>query len=322
MTTSHELANDATYRVSVTRAQQNVVLTIQTVSSTNQITVVDTSEMGLPPGTPEPVFPFLCVGGGAMEEALYVGVIERVMAGHIAVLETENSTHTTPSDLISFLRDPAFPSLGFQKLGLRSDDGFSFQFRMGTGRQTGILLELGNESFKVTVTIFPSPLGDILVVAGVEVIICDNVFVGDGNWHEFELTKTENSGLKVVFDRNSSTACYINTSGENFGILTSDSSQLVLGPTSGSEIDPSGTPTPFVGCFQKIRFVTGSRVFRANLEVPLGLHERFSGDGCRGCDPEYEERSCMRSRGACLSNGFRNITCKCNEPFIGPTCEG
>ena len=321
-----ELSTDQTYRISLTRSPEDITILIQTVSSTNQIAVAETIRMSLSPGTAEPVFPFLCAGGGALEHQLYEGVMERLMAGHIAVFEMRNSTISTPSDFISFHDNPTSPSLFFRKLGLSSDDEFSFQFRLGTDISSGILLQTGNASFMVTVTIYPDVRSDIILFAGPDVVECENIIVTDNNWHTFEMRKTEvggRRGLIVLFDHDTSNACRLNSTEvhDNIAVLESESSRLHIGPTT-SNSDPSGMPISLVGCFQKIRFKTGSREFAPNLEVPIASYERFSGDGCRGCDQEYEAMLCKKNKGVCRYNGYQNITCECFEPFTGPTCEG
>ena len=253
---------------------------------------------------------------------LYNGVMERIFIGHTAAVESQTSTRRTPSELINFRDNPPSPSLEFTKHGLRSD-AFSFQFRLGPETSTGVILKAGNSLFDLTLTIFNSfESNEIFLVAGFPVS-CDNVNVVDNHWHLLELQKTERGGSRgivVTFDKNSSTSCQIDISRENFDILESNTSILELGPTTSSAIFP-GNPTPFVGCFQKIRFTTGSDVFAPNLEVPIMQHERFHGDGCRDCDPEYEKRSCKRSNGVCHNRGFNDITCDCLEPYLGSTCE-
>ena len=318
---AHQLSISRNYQISVARSESEVVITIQTISSTNQVTVAETIEMPLPPSTPEPVFPFFCVGGGTLETRLYNGVMQRIMIGHAALIGTHNSTRHTLGDFISLRNNPPSPSLAFPKLGFSFDE-VSFQFRLAPDTETGVILKAGNQAFDLSLTIFNSFEGnEILLVAGHPVVCEMNVV--DNRWHLLELRKTETAGTRgiaVTFDRNASTSCQISISQENFDILESNSSVLELGPTTTSAIFP-GNPTPFEGCFQKIRFTTGSDVFRPNLEVPIMLYDRFYGDGCRDCQPDYEETYCKRTNGVCRSNGFRNISCECLEPYLGPTCE-
>ena len=321
------LSQSQNYRISISRSTSRVIITIQTVSSTNQIADAETIEMNLPSGTPMPAFQLVCVGGVTLETQLYSGVMERIIVNHIAVLETQTPTLFTPSDFISVRGNPSSPSLTFHRRGFHSDE-FSFQFRLWTGQAAGILLQAGSTpSFMLMVIIFNDTAGDIMIAAPQAGIftMCENVHVVDNQWHLLEVKKTEragNRGITMTFDRDAATSCHVNISNEHFDVLEGSSSTLQLGVTTGTGSAPfSGNENPFQGCFQKIQFKTGSNTFRPNLEVPITQYERFRSDGCRDCDPEYESQFCKRKNGICWNSGFRNITCECKEPYVGQTCQ-
>ena len=330
-----ELLPDENYRISVVRSQSVITIKIQSVSSTNQIVDVDTIDLELSGSEVEPVFPLVCVGGGDMETPTYEGTLVRVFVGHVALFEPQNSFHfmrkqVLRADLIHLSDDPFSPPLTFTKHGLRSDE-ISFQFRLEPVHGAGILLIAGNDSYTLTISITEADSGDIILVAAgldslPDLISCDNIFVLDHQWHLFQLKTTISEGKKglvITVDHNATTACRFFTDGlsQNFEILESESSTLQLGPTTSGSLDTRGTPTPFLGCFQHLEFVTDSVMVRPNLEVPILRYDRFSGsESCHECVPGTGY--CFNG-GICKNTGaFQNNSCDCPEILAGERCDG
>ena len=332
------LSPNQKYRVSVTRSQTagaQITIKIQSVSSTNQIAGIDTTVLQLSnEDEVEPVFPFICVGGGDLEMPTYSGTLERLYIGHIALLEQRNSTYFTRKqvqtiDLINLLDEPADPALTFRKHGLQSDR-VSFQFRLEREHGAGILLVAGNDTYRLTISIIGAPSGDIIMLAGLLYLPCGDIFVLDNQWHLFQLEKFEDPqsgrrGVMVTIDYNTTTACRFDGEelSENFDILTAETSVFQLGPTTGSYIDPNGRGIPFLGCFQNIEFVTGSETFRPNLEVPIAQQKRFSSEGCLSCTEEAPQTTFCLNGGQCQDTGaFDSGSCICPPEFTGQHCDG
>lgn len=334
------LAIDNIYRISLTNNDNEIEILIRSVSSTNQIAVVETIPLSLTPGEILPEFEVVCVGGGAMEVPIYDGVMERVHVGHVSLLESQQNYSLSSSrqriettNVIKFSNESASPPLVFTKHGLHSDN-ISFQFRLSPDIKNGILLRARDARdgiAQLMITIFSQDSGDVVMTGlsstGWGVKDCDSIFVTDGDWHHFELTKTGDptsgeSGIVMTIDGISSNSCYLNMTGFS-QIIESETSILEFGPTSTNNLQPSVTPLPFLGCFQKFKFVKGTSTFQPNLEVPVMQYDRFYGDGCYDCSlNESRESNCING-GVCQNvAALESTECKCLKEFTGDTCQG
>lgn len=324
------LSREDSYRISVQRSHTADTIIIKIQRVLDELTEVQTIPIQLLPGEMEPVFSSICVGGVDLEENIYSGTMERVFVGHISLLEQRNSTFFTRKkvekvDLVSVSNQSSGMPLMFKKHGLQSDR-ISFEFRLWKEKESlytaGVLLSVGNESFQLTIFLFDS---DIIVgITGTaDGTDCYDMFSTREQWHFFEMEKYNDGeqGILIRVDNDTEKECRIMSSelSQNFHVLTAETSTLQLAPTTTASL---GTGHPFTGCFQNIKFVTGTETFRPNLEVAIAQSGRFSSSGCFLCTPEENVLDC-HNNGVCEDTGvFRDRSCRCPPQFTGPLCQG
>ena len=335
------LSQNQNYRISVTRSEDRseITIAIQTVSANNEIANADSIILELSSDNVPPVFPSICVGGGALEVVRYIGIMERVFVGHLALAEQRNSSYFTREqvqglDTISVSGEPSNPALIFRKHRLNSDR-ISFQFRIEREHGVGILLTSRNGNNFFTISIFKSEISDIIMFAGLPSSYkpCNNIFVVDNQWHLFELKRFHNAtyggpGIILTVDNDDANSCHFSdaTFGEILDTLAVNS-DLQIAPTTSSNVE-QGNPVPFIGCFQDFEFTLGSDVFHPNLEAAVEQYARFSRGGCWNCIAEEGEGEgegevyCLNG-GMCQDEGaFQEKSCLCSPHFTGSRCKG
>lgn len=325
------LSREDSYQISVQQSHNAETIIIKVQRILDELTEVETILLQLLSGEMESVFSSICVGGVDWEENIYSGTMERLFVGHIALLEQRNSTFFTRKkvekvDLVSVSDTSDDMALTFKKHGLQSDR-ISFEFRLwkGSGDSTnlvGVLLSVGNQSFQLTIILFDKEI-IASVTNSLDITYCDNMVETTEQWHFFEMEKYNDGeqGILIRIDNDTEKECRVMSSelSQNFHTLTAETSTLKLGPTTTAFF---GTPRSFSGCFQNIKFLTGTETFRPNLEVAIAQSERLSSDGCFLCTPEENVLDC-HNNGICEDPGvFHNRSCRCPPQFTGPLCKG